>query len=199
MKTLQKLLVICFFILPVYLGISQSQSINYKALIRDNTGTILANDLIIVQFSILQGDSQTIVYSENHTPTTDANGLVILNIGEGTILNGDYTAIDWASDTHFLNVQVNTGSGLVDMGTTQFLSVPYALHAQTAENTMGLEDIDEGNGIGWRLKDRDPDNYGNIGENAIDLSITTFPNTNRGATGDSAFAVGGSTLSLIHI
>ena len=195
MKTLQKLLVICFFILPVYLGISQSQSINYKALIRDNTGTILANDLIIVQFSILQGDSQTIVYSENHTPTTDANGLVILNIGEGTILNGDYTAIDWASDTHFLNVQVNTGSGLVDMGTTQFLSVPYALHAQTAENTMGLEDIDEGNGIGWRLKDRDPDNYGNIGENAIDLSITTFPNTNRGATGDSAFAVGGSTIA----
>ena len=175
MKTLQKILVICCFILPVYLGISQSQSINYKAIIRDNTGTILANDLIIIQFSILEGDDQTMVYSENHTPTTDANGLVILNIGEGTILNGEYTIIDWASDSHFLNVQINTGSGLVDMGTTQFLSVPYALHAQTAENTMGLEDIDEGNGIGWRLKDRDPDNYGNIGENACLLYTSPSP------------------------
>ncbi|WP_299768119.1 tail fiber domain-containing protein [uncultured Dokdonia sp.] len=193
MKVFQKLLCISCCILPFYIGIAQSQSINYKAIIRDNTGTILANDLIIIQFTILEG--ATNVYSENHTPTTDANGLVILNIGEGTVLSGDYTTIDWSTTDHFLNVQINTGGGLVDMGTTPFLSVPYALHAQTAENTMGLEDIDEGNGIGWRLKDRDPDNYGNIGENAIDLSITTSPNTNRGATGNRAFAVGVSTIA----
>ncbi len=195
MKILQKLLFVCCFTLPIYLGIAQSQSINYKAIIRDNAGAILANDLIIIQFTILQGDTQISVYSENHSPTTDANGLIVLNIGEGTILSGDYATIDWASDAHFLNVQVNSGGGLVDMGTTSFLSVPYALHAQTAENTMGLEDIDEGNGIGWRLKDRDPDNYGSIGENAIDLSSTTFPNTNRGATGHRAFAVGVSTIA----
>jgi len=195
MKILQKLLFVCCLILPVYVGIAQSQSINYKAIIRDNGGAILANDLIIIQFTILQGDTQISVYSENHSPTTDANGLIVLNIGEGTILSGDYATIDWASDAHFLNVQVNSGGGLVDMGTTSFLSVPYALHAQTAENTMGLEDIDEGNGIGWRLKDRDPDNYGPIGENAIDLSATTSPNTNRGATGHRAFAVGVSTIA----
>ncbi|WP_299680983.1 tail fiber domain-containing protein [uncultured Dokdonia sp.] len=193
MKAFQKLLLVCCCMLPFYIGIAQSQSINYKAIIRDDTGTILANDLVIIQFTILEG--ATNVYSENHTPTTDANGLVILNIGEGAVLSGDYTTIDWATTDHFLNVQINTGGGLVDMGTTQFLSVPYALHAQTAENTMGLEDIDEGNGIGWRLKDRDPDNYGNIGENAIDLSITTSPNTNRGATGNRAFAVGVSTIA----
>ncbi|MEP0265921.1 tail fiber domain-containing protein [Dokdonia sp.] len=193
MKAFQKPLLICCCILSFYIGIAQSQSINYKAIIRDNAGTILANDLVIIQFTILEGTTN--VYSENHTPTTDANGLIVLNIGEGTVLSGDYTTIDWATTDHFLNVQINTGGGLVDMGTTQFLSVPYAMHAQTAENTIGLEDIDEGNGIGWRLKDRDPDNYGPIGENAIDLSSTTSPNTNRGATGTRAFAVGVSTIA----
>jgi hypothetical protein len=193
MKTFQKLLYVCCCILPIYIGIAQSQAINYKAIIRDNTGAILANDLVIVQFGILQGNTN--VYTENHTPTTDANGLIVLNIGEGTLLSGDFTTIDWAAADHFLNVQINTGGGLVDMGTTQFLSVPYALHAQIAENTMGLEDIDEGNGIGWRLKDRNPDNYGTIGENAIDLSTNTSPNTNRGATGNRAFAVGVSTIA----
>ena len=83
--------------------ISQAQNnINYKAVINDNQGSPLSNQLIVIQFSILQGDSQTMVYSENHTPTTDTNGLIILNIGEGTILSGDYTSIDWASETCLL-------------------------------------------------------------------------------------------------
>ncbi len=200
MKAFQKLLLICFCILPFYIGIAQSQSINYKAIIRDNTGTILANDLVIVQFSILEGT--TSVYSENHTPTTDANGLIVLNIGEGTILSGDYTTIDWAAADHFLNVQINTGGGLIDMGTTQFLSVPYALHAQTAQNVLGLAPRDEGNGIGWRLTgigDNSSEGYGAIGLNAIDLSVSDangatliFP---YGATGEHAFATGVNTIA----
>jgi len=54
----------------------------------------------------------------------------------------------------------------------------------------GLEAIDEGNGIGWRLIGRDPLNYGNIGNNAIDLSKSLFPSTTNGATGASSFALG---------
>ncbi|GGG03983.1 hypothetical protein GCM10011344_00410 [Dokdonia pacifica] len=200
MKTFQKLLFFCFCVLPFYIGIAQSQSINYKAIIRDNTGAILANDLVIIQFTILEGTTN--VYSESHTPTTDANGLVILNIGEGTVLSGDYTMIDWATTDHFLNVQINTGGGLVDMGTTQFLSVPYALHAQTAQNVTGLEELDEGNGIGWRLSNIGTDadeGYGAIGLNAIDLSVSDangavliFP---YGATGEHSFATGVNTIA----
>ncbi len=200
MKAFQKLVFICCCILPFYIGIAQSQSINYKAIIRDNTGAILANDLVIIQFTILEGTTN--VYSENHTPTTDANGLVILNIGEGTVLSGDYTTIDWATIDHFLNVQINTGSGLVDMGTTQFLSVPYALHAQTAQNVLGLAPRDESNGIGWRLTgigDDSSEGYGAIGLNAIDLSVSDangasliFP---YGATGEHSFAAGVNTIA----
>ncbi len=49
------------------------------------------------------------------TTTTTANGLIILNIGEGTVVSGDFATIDWGSDDHFLNVQINTGAGLIDM------------------------------------------------------------------------------------
>ena len=57
--------------------------INYKAIIKDDSGNIIANDLIQVQFSILQGITQTNVYTETHSQSTDSNGLIALNIGEG--------------------------------------------------------------------------------------------------------------------
>jgi hypothetical protein len=123
--TLLILFITCF-------GFAQN-GINYKAVIKDDLGNVVANDLIVVQFSILQGVAETNVYSETHSPTTDDNGIILVNIGEGTPISGIFTDIDWGSDTHFLNVQLNTGSGLVDMGTTAFKSVPYAMSASTIE------------------------------------------------------------------
>jgi len=113
------------------------QGINYKALIKDSSGNVVANDLIAIQFQILQGEAMTNVYQETHAPTTDANGIVIVNIGEGAIGSGVYADIDWGADDHYLNVQIDTGGGLTDMGTTQFKTVPYALHAKTAESVTG--------------------------------------------------------------
>jgi len=113
------------------------QGINYKALIKDGSGNVVANQSITVQFSILEGVANTNVYQETYTPTTDANGFVILNIGESLVHSGTYATIDWGADTHFLNVQINTGAGLVDMGTTEFKAVPYALYAKTAETITG--------------------------------------------------------------
>ena len=107
------------FLALLTMTISFAQNgINYKAIIKDNNGNVLANDLVVVQFTILQGVAQTNVYQESHTPTTDANGLIIVNIGEGTPLSGNFTDIDWAADATFLNTQINTGAGLVYMGTT---------------------------------------------------------------------------------
>ncbi len=187
MKNNTLLVVVGFFMCLI----SQAQNnINYKAVINDNQGTPLSNQLIVIQFSILEGDDQTMVYSENHTPTTDTNGLIILNIGEGTVLSGDYTAIDWASDTHFLNVQVNSGGGLTDLGTTQFLTVPYAISAQTAQNVNGLESITEGGSTGWRLVGRNPDFYGDIGSGAVDLSQSDSNAAEYGAIGFNAVALG---------
>ena len=108
--------------------------INYKALIKDGSGNVVANQSITIQLSILVGAAETLVYQETHTPTTDTNGIAIVNIGEGTPDSGDFNTIDWGSDTHFLNVQINTGDGLTDLGTTQFMAVPYALNAKSVDS-----------------------------------------------------------------
>jgi hypothetical protein len=116
------------------------QGINYKALIKDGSGVIVSSTAIDVTFTIL--DVAVNVYEETHAPTTDANGIVILNIGEGAPVTGDFFAIDWSSNNHFLKVQIDTGGGLQDMGTTAFKTVPYAMHATTATTLPG--GIDQG-------------------------------------------------------
>ena len=192
MKTIRlflSTLIICFSF-----QLSAQQGINYKALVKDNSGNVVANDLIVIQFTILKGAGLTNVYLETHTPTTDANGFVIVNIGEGTT-SDDFSAIDWGADDHYLNVQINTGGGLVDMGTTQFMAVPYAINANVANNVSGLEAIDEGNGIGWRLIGKDSLNYGSLGDSAVDLSYSDLLSNDFGATGLVAFASGYRTIA----
>tara|TARA_R110002124_G_scaffold5301_1_gene33024 strand:- start:37827 stop:39965 length:2139 start_codon:yes stop_codon:yes gene_type:complete len=187
-----------FTLLFLITGITfAQQSINYKALIKDGTGNVVANDLIQIEFTILQGAGQTNVYQESHAPTTDANGIVIVNIGEGSPISGTFNAIDWAADDHYLNVQVNTGGGLTDMGTTQFMAVPYAKQAETAtvaNNVTGLESLDEGNGIGRRLVGSNPIYFGDIGISAVDLSASNTLNA-YGATGAYSFASGRNAIA----
>ncbi|MDG5491223.1 tail fiber domain-containing protein [Psychroserpens sp. SPM9] len=182
MKTLLTILMAMLF---TSLSFAQ-QGINYKAVIKDNLGNVVTNTTIGVQFRILQGAGQVNVYEETHSPTTDANGMIILNIGLGTT-SDVFTDIDWANDEHFLNVQVNLGFGIVDMGTTPFKTVPYAINA---ENVRGLEILDEGNGFGWRLKGRDPAFYGNIGLEATDLSYSNENTNILGALGSYSVAMG---------
>ncbi len=186
MKTLR---IIVIFICSTFIGYTQN-GINYKALIKNDIGNIIANTSVDIKFQILESDAQVNVYEETHNPTTDPNGIIIVNIGEGTVVSGIFNDINWGEDNHFLNVKIDIGSGFVDMGTTQFSAVPYAFHAEKAANVKGLEAIDEGNGIGWRLVDRNNSNYDNIGFNAIDLSFVDDPNLGLGATGSYAFSLG---------
>ncbi len=112
------------------------QGINYKAVIKDNNGNVIANQEVTVRF-LIKHDADP-KYSEQHETYTDANGLVVLNIGEGVPMFQTFQAIDWSVPNLTLTVAIDSGNGLVDMGTTQFMSVPYAL------NVSGLEAIDEG-------------------------------------------------------
>ena len=168
---------------------SAQNGINYKAVVKDGSGNILESSPVTLQFIIYDG-AQTAIYEESHALNTDANGLVMANIGEGAVGDGDFSSIDWDSDDHYLNVQIDIGAGFVDLGVTQFKTVPYAMHANTAANVTGLEALDEGNGIGWRLKGRDPANHGTIGENAVDLSYSNAASNTKGATGDFSTAIG---------
>jgi len=107
------------FFLSTIFAFAQTKGINYKAKLADNTGTSLANQNVTVQFSIYEGNmGANLVYQEEHTTTTDVNGIIILNIGEGANLQGDFTFINWGFDTHFLKTEVDTGSGFVEIGNT---------------------------------------------------------------------------------
>jgi len=100
------------------------QGINYQAVARDGDGGLLAEMRITVQFEILSGSTDgPAVYEESHNVTTNAFGLFSAVIGQGDATSGSFAKIDWSADSYFLKVSVD---GTV-LGTTQFMSVPYAL------------------------------------------------------------------------
>ena len=131
----KKALTLVITLLLTLSSIAQN-GINYKAVIKDATGNVMVSSPVSIQFAIYEGIALTNnVYQESHTLNTDANGMIIVNIGEG-ISGDDFSTIAWENDDHYLNVQVNVGAGLVDLGTTQFKTVPYALVAKNVENTI---------------------------------------------------------------
>jgi len=111
------------------------QKMSYQAIVRDASGKLVISQQVGMQISILQGSADgAAVYTETQTPTTNTNGLVSLEIGTGTT-SDDFNTIDWASDTYFIKTETDPtgGTNYTIIGTSQLLSVPYALHAKTAE------------------------------------------------------------------
>jgi len=111
------------------------EGINYKAIISD-AGAVVASQSIDLKFTILESGT-TSVYQETHAVNTDANGIVVVNIGEGDYETGDWPTIDWRKE-QFLKVEVNIGSGFTDMGTTAFKTVP---HAKSADKLMPTDRV----------------------------------------------------------
>ncbi len=158
------------------------QKMSYQAVIRDANDALVTNQILGMQISILQGAiSGTSVYTETHTPVSNANGLVTLEIGTGMVNTGDFSAIDWGNGPYFLKTQYDLtgGSNYTITGTSQLLSVPYALYASIADSVRqdstkhyvgelfgggivyavwangnhgliaSLDDINPGNGVTW--------------------------------------------------
>ena len=124
----------------IFLGVSvfsqAPESFNYQAVARDGDGNIMQNQSVTAVMGIYSGSGgSTLVYEESHNVTTNDQGLFTLKIGKGTTTSGDFGNIDWGSDVHFLQVELDVGDGMVTLGKTQLVSVPYALHAKTVENT----------------------------------------------------------------
>jgi len=109
----------------------------YQAILRDNQSNLIADEQVDIRITILQGSTDgSPIYSEEHVLTTNNKGLVFLNIGSGTIISGAFNTIDWASNSHYLQIELNRNNkGFIVMGTSPLLSVPYALHAQSVSNT----------------------------------------------------------------
>jgi hypothetical protein len=135
---MKKLITLFAFAITLIATAQAPQGFNYQATVRNTAGQLLLNQSVSFKFSILQNsDTGTVVYSENQTANTDDLGHIALVVGQGTAITGTFSSINWANGSYFLGIELNTGSGFVAMGTTQLLSVPYALHANTANSTTG--------------------------------------------------------------
>ena len=126
---------------------SVPQGINYQAVARDSIGNVLIDHPIVIQLSIISDIiTGNVSWQETHAVTTNDFGLFTAVIGQGTSTGSGSSAtfdvIDWGASNHLLKVEIDYGSGLVDMGTTAFMSVPYSLYSATTSYSVG--DIAQG-------------------------------------------------------
>jgi hypothetical protein len=134
------LLIIAF----AYLLINQSifaqapQKMSYQAVIRNTSGALVSSASVGMKISILQGTaSGNVAYSETQIASTNANGLVSLEIGSGTVVSGTFAGINWATGPYFIKTETDPagGTNYSITGTSQLMSVPYALFS--ASGTPG--------------------------------------------------------------
>lgn len=116
------------------------EKMSYQAVVRNASDALVTNKAVGMKVSVLKGSATgTAVYVETHKPTTNANGLVSVSIGGGTVVSGAFADIDWANGLYFIKTETDPagGTSYSITGTSQLLSVPYALHAKTAETVTG--------------------------------------------------------------
>lgn len=138
-KSLQSLVKI-IVLLSVFCNIPTAsaqapQKMSYQAVIRNAGNVLVANSNVGMRVSILQTSaSGTAVYTETHQPTTNINGLAAFEIGGGTVVSGNFAAINWANGPYFIKTETdpNGGNNYTITGTSQLLSVPFALYAASS-------------------------------------------------------------------
>ena len=138
-KTLSTLLSVLFC--AITFAQSVPQGINYQAVARDANGDVLMNQALTIQFSVISDiTTLSVSWQETHTVNTNDYGLYTAIIGQGTATSvgssTSFDVIDWGASNHLLKVEVDFGSGYLDMGTTAFMSVPYAINSTPQSLTI---------------------------------------------------------------
>lgn len=139
-----KLTLCIAFVVTVNAFAQVLENMSYQAVVRTADTNLVISSPVGIKLSILQGSiSGTAFYVETQTPITNANGLVSLQIGDGIPVSGTLSAIDWATGPYFIKTETDPLGGInyTITETRQLLSVPYALHAKTA-NTGGIIETD---------------------------------------------------------
>ena len=157
------------------------QGFNYQGTVRNSAGDLILNTNVYFKFNVIQGSQTAVpIFTETHYVPTDDLGQVNLVIGQGAATIGAFSELDWSLGSYYLGIELDTGSGYVAMGTTQLLSVPYALYAENSGNstptTPNLETVlAENNSVNnQQIKDlQDPTDAQDAGTKAyIDAQIT---------------------------
>ena len=141
MKTINSLLTGLLLTASVFLTqqakAQAPQKMSYQSVLRNSSNVLLANTQVGIRISVLQGSATgTPVYLETQTATTNANGLVSLEIGTGTATTGSFADIDWSAGPYFIKTETDPAGGTTYTitGTQELLSVPYAMYAAKSAN-----------------------------------------------------------------
>ena len=161
-------------LLSAFVFAQTPEKMSYQAVIRNSSDALVTNTQIGMEINIRQGSpTGTIVYTETQTPTTNANGLVSIEIGGGT----GFSTINWVNGPYFIETKTDIagGTNYTITGTSQLLSVPYALHSKTAETiTGGIAETDPifGASPANGITSGDISNWNNKLDTEVDGSVT---------------------------
>lgn len=137
----RKLIITLIAILLTGIAFSQAPYlINYQAVARDGSGNIITSGTIGLKFRILQGSATgTVAYAETNTASPSTSGIFTAGIGGGTPLTGPLSSVNWATGPYFIEVSIDPtgGTSYNVVGTSQLLSVPYALYAEKSGTSSG--------------------------------------------------------------
>ena len=203
MKKLFTFMVAVF--LTATLWAQSPEKMSYQAVIRNSSEALVTNTTVGMQISILQGSTGgSAVYVETQTPTTNFNGLVNIEIGGGTVVSGNFSTINWANGPYFIKTETDPtgGTSYTITSTSQLLSVPYALHAKTAESvTGGITETDPifGASVASGITGTDTTNWNNKQDQLTAGTNITIVGNTISATGGSSndFYLGQDTLGGI--
>jgi len=149
-------------LLPILVAAQAPEKFSYQAIVRDAEENLVTNAPIGVQISILEGSATgTALYVETHTSNTNENGLMSIEIGSGTT-NDDFSAIDWSAGPYFIKTETDPDGGInySISGTSQLLSVPYALFATTAAQAPDETDPVFGESVAGNISAADTTRWG---------------------------------------
>ena len=193
----QYLISIIFLVICSATYAQSPQSFQYQSVIRDVSGAALVNQPVNFQLSIITGTLPgTVEYVETHSSTTNDFGIATLAIGSGTPVTNLFSDIDWSVSPHFLKVEADLGSGYIDMGTTQLLSVPYALYSEQAGN---IPVYSAGNGIdvtGTTITNTAPDQNVTLTQGGATTITGTYPDFTISSTDLNTGTPGGLNKTI---
>lgn len=145
--------ILTLVLMAAHVNAQAPQKMSYQAVIRNNANELVANTQIGMQISILQGSANgTAVYVETQMPNTNGNGLASIEIGAGTVVTGSFSSINWADGPFFVKTETAVETPLNNYtisGTSQLLSVPYALYAGNVPTGNHSGDMQYWNGSQW--------------------------------------------------
>ncbi|MBF8456578.1 hypothetical protein IV494_05225 [Kaistella sp. G5-32] len=125
----------------VIISAQAPEKLSYQAVIRNASNALITNTMVGVKISILKTSSAgTVVYAESQTPTTNSNGLISIQIGAGSVISGTIAGINWSADSYYIKTETDPagGTNYTIAGTSQLLSVPYALYAKNSGGGSGF-------------------------------------------------------------